>query len=141
VSRWLEQAVEEGRAALNSLRTASRPRPADLQGALQRAHAEADADGAGRVSRRIVGTPRELHPIVGDEIASIGREAIRNAWAHSGGSHLDVDIVCDSTLTLRVRDDGAGIDLSTSVQGREGHFGIPGMRERAASIGGRLTFA
>lgn len=41
---------------------------------------------------------------------------------------------------LRVRDDGKGIDSAVlSGQGSEGHYGLPGMRERAILIGAKLT--
>ena len=39
---------------------------------------------------------------------------------------------------LRVRDDGQGIDSGTLDAPRAGHFGLPGMRERAEQIGGRV---
>jgi len=42
-------------------------------------------------------------------------------------------------LSLRVSDDGVGIDPSIADRGRDGHFGLQGMRERAARIGGNLT--
>ena len=43
-------------------------------------------------------------------------------------------------LRLRVRDDGKGIDPKVlNGDGRAGHFGLPGMRERAKLVGGKLT--
>jgi signal transduction histidine kinase len=39
---------------------------------------------------------------------------------------------------LRIRDDGKGIDPEVVAEGRAGHYGVPGMRERAKRIGGRL---
>ena len=46
----------------------------------------------------------------------------------------------DQQFRLRVRDDGKGIDPAVlSGQGPEGHFGLPGMRERAKLIGGKLV--
>ena len=39
---------------------------------------------------------------------------------------------------LRIRDDGKGIPSDT-LSGREGHYGLPGMRERAKLVGGKLT--
>jgi nitrate/nitrite-specific signal transduction histidine kinase len=41
---------------------------------------------------------------------------------------------------LRVRDDGRGMDaVGLSAQGPRGHYGLPGMRERAKLIGGKLV--
>jgi signal transduction histidine kinase len=43
-------------------------------------------------------------------------------------------------LRVRVRDDGKGIDPAVlRAEGREGHFGLGGMRERAKVAGGNLT--
>ena len=45
-----------------------------------------------------------------------------------------------SNSDLRVRDDGKGVDPAIlSSQGSEGHYGLPGMRERATLIGGKLV--
>jgi signal transduction histidine kinase len=43
------------------------------------------------------------------------------------------------TVRLRVSDDGAGFDAGASLPGSSGHYGLTGMRERAARIGGQLT--
>ena len=43
-----------------------------------------------------------------------------------------------SSFRLRVRDDGRGIDPAIAAEGRAGHYGVPGMRERAKRIGGKL---
>jgi hypothetical protein len=46
----------------------------------------------------------------------------------------------DRRLRVRVRDDGKGIDPELlSSDGRKGHYGLSGMRERAQLIGGQLT--
>ena len=42
-------------------------------------------------------------------------------------------------LRLRIRDDGRGMDPGIVEEGRAGHYGLPGMRERAARIGGQLN--
>jgi len=42
-------------------------------------------------------------------------------------------------LTLRMSDNGTGIDPAIADRGKDGHFGLQGMRERAARIGGKLT--
>jgi glucose-6-phosphate-specific signal transduction histidine kinase len=71
----------------------------------------------------------------------IGYEAIRNACAHSGASQVKVEPGYAQDLGLRIRDDGVGIDAGVIERGKEGHFGLQGMRERAARIGGKLTVA
>jgi signal transduction histidine kinase len=77
------------------------------------------------------GSARDLHPIVRDEIYRIADEAIRNARQHSGGRRLEVTLEYARDIRLRVRDDGIGIPLAVLENGKDGHFGIRGMRERA----------
>jgi signal transduction histidine kinase len=82
-----------------------------------------------------------MHPIVRDEVYRIGYEAIRNACTHSGASRLEVELMYARDLALRVIDNGTGIDPAIANRGKDGHFGLQGMRERAARIGGKLTLA
>jgi signal transduction histidine kinase len=91
------------------------------------------------ISVSVIGDARELHPIVRDELYRIGNEAIQNAKAHSHAGQLRIDLTYGQDVTLRIRDNGVGIDPTYATNGREGHFGLQGMRERAARIGGRLT--
>jgi signal transduction histidine kinase/ligand-binding sensor domain-containing protein len=138
VSGWLEQAIAEGRAALNSLRSSTTEKN-DLGPALRRAAESGVVPDGMTVSLSVIGDARELHPIVRDELYRIGHEAIQNAKAHSHGSFLGVDLAYDHDLVLHVRDNGVGIDPGYAMSGREGHHGLQGMRERAARIQGRLT--
>jgi signal transduction histidine kinase/ligand-binding sensor domain-containing protein len=138
LAEWLAQANEEGRAALNSLRTWT-SEPNDLADAFRRALDECRAHPNMDVSLSVVGDGRDLHPVVRDEIYRIGYEAIRNACRHSMGGTVDVMLEYTRDLTLRIRDDGVGIDPAVLEKGKEGHFGLPGMRERAARIGGRFA--
>ncbi len=89
----------------------------------------------------VEGEARNLHPILRDEIYKIAGEALRNAFRHSQARQIEVEIRYDTEqFRLRVRDDGKGVDPAIlSSQGSEGHFGLPGMRERAALIGGKLV--
>jgi signal transduction histidine kinase/ligand-binding sensor domain-containing protein len=138
VSGWLEQAIAEGRATLNSLRSSTTLKN-ELGPALRRAAETGVVPDEMTVSVSVVGDARELHPIVRDELYRIGNEAIQNAKAHSHGSHLSIDLMYGQDLTLHVGDNGVGIDPSYAMTGREGHHGLQGMRERAARIQGRLT--
>ncbi|MGC2322220.1 MAG: ATP-binding protein [Terriglobales bacterium] len=89
----------------------------------------------------VEGESRDLHPIIRDEIYKIAAEALRNAFRHSQARQIEVEIRYDNEqFRLRVRDDGKGIDPAIlSSQGSEGHYGLPGMRERATLIGGKLV--
>jgi signal transduction histidine kinase len=75
-----------------------------------------------------------MHPVVRDEVYRIGYEAIHNAYTHSRGSRVDVVLSYGHGLILRVADDGIGIDSTVAERGKEGHFGLRGMRERAERI-------
>jgi len=86
------------------------------------------------------GKQRELNPMLRDEIYRIAREALRNAFLHARAQKIEAEIAySDSEFLLHVRDDGGGIDPEVANQGaRAGHWGLPGMRERAKSFGGKL---
>jgi signal transduction histidine kinase/ligand-binding sensor domain-containing protein len=135
LSIWLGQATLEGRAALNSLRTTTIVKN-ELAPALRRAAESGFVAGAIHVTVSVIGEAREMHPIVRDEVYRIGYEAIRNAQSHSGGSRLEVELRYGQDLTLRIRDNGIGIDQALLHHGKDGHFGLQGMRERAARIRG-----
>ena len=89
----------------------------------------------------VEGETRELHPILRDEIYKIAAEALRNAFRHAQAGRVEVEIRYDTEqFRLRVRDDGKGIDPKVLAnQGLEGHYGLRGMPERAALIGGKLA--
>jgi signal transduction histidine kinase len=111
----------------------------DLAEALRRVTEGGLIPSSMAVTFSVVGDAREMHPIVRDEIYRIGYEAIRNACTHSGASRLEVELRYANDLALRVGDNGTGIDLAVADRGKAGHFGLQGMRERAARIGGKLT--
>jgi signal transduction histidine kinase/ligand-binding sensor domain-containing protein len=138
LSVWLERATEEGRAALNSLRT-STTEANDLAEAFRRAIEECRIENSMEASFSVAGDAREMHPIVRDEVYRIGYEAIRNACVHSQASKLQVTLTYAEELGVRVSDNGVGIDPLVADHGKEGHFGLQGMRERAARIAGKLT--
>lgn len=86
-----------------------------------------------------VGATRVLQPLARDEVLQIGREAIVNAFMHSLALRIEVEVIYAPTeLQLRVRDDGIGIDADVVKVGLAGHWGLPGMRERASEIGAHL---
>jgi len=88
----------------------------------------------------VQGTARTLHPIVREEGYLIGREALGNAFRHSGARNIEAEVTYgDAALHMRVRDDGRGIAASIlEAGGSPGHFGLIGMRERAKKLGGQL---
>jgi signal transduction histidine kinase len=137
LSAWLQQAGQEGRAALNSLRV-SATTTNDLAEAFKRV-LETTPIHSLAATISVSGDVRDIHPIVRDEVYRVGYEAIRNAHAHSGGNHLEVQLRYADDLTLRITDNGTGADASTFSAGKEGHYGVRGMRERAGRIGAKLN--
>ncbi len=89
----------------------------------------------------VEGTPQSLDPILRDEIYRIAREALRNAFHYAQARRIEVEITYgEPLLRLRIRDDGNGIDPAVLGQGsRAGHWGLPGMHERAKRIGAQLN--
>jgi signal transduction histidine kinase len=92
-------------------------------------------------SVEVEGEPRDLRPIVREEIYKTAAEALRNAFRHAHANRVEVEIRYDNDqFRLGVRDDGKGIDPKVLAdQGLEGHYGLRGMPERAALIGGKLA--
>ena len=87
----------------------------------------------------VEGSSRALHPIIRDEVYRVGHEALINAFRHSKASRIELELQYTSKyLKVLVRDDGIGIDPVVIQRGREGHWGLSGMRERASEIGGKL---
>ena len=137
------EAITEGRDAVQGLRD-STTQTNDLALAISTLGEDLAADSSGhRPAFRVAveGQSRDLHPILRDEVYKIAAEALRNAFLHANAKQVEVEIRYDNErFRLRVRDDGKGIDEAVlSAQSREGHYGLPGMRERATLIGGKLT--
>jgi signal transduction histidine kinase/ligand-binding sensor domain-containing protein len=138
------QAITEGRDAVQGLR-ASTEQTNDLARAIKTLGEELATDprndGSSTFRVTVEGEPCDLHPILRDEIYRIAAEALRNAFHHAAARQIEVEVRYDhDEFRLRVRDDGKGIDPAVlSRQGSEGHYGLPGMRERAELVGGKLT--
>ena len=134
----VRQVTEEGREALRGLRTIDAS--VSLETALKRASREIRQGESHENPVHVQGTSRTLKPVVFDEAYRIGREAYLNAVTHSAAASIEILIEYGiRSFRLRVRDDGCGIDPPTLKHGRDGHWGLAGMRERAAAISSALT--
>jgi signal transduction histidine kinase/ligand-binding sensor domain-containing protein len=137
------RAITEGRDAVQGLRS-STVISNDLARAIS-TFGEGFADPAGRnysdFRVHVEGTSRDLAPLVREEVYRIACEALRNAFRHAQAERIEVEIHYERRqLRLRVRDNGKGIDRKVLDEGgRPGHHGLPGMRERAKLVGGRLS--
>ena len=132
----LDAALKESRAALTGLRGAKSIHD-DLAKQLSDLANENQA-AAGTFGLAVIGESRVLRPAVQYEVFRIGSEAITNALTHSGGNSIQVELEYVNGLRLRVRDNGKGIPPDVLESGKEGHFGLEGMRERAERIGASL---
>ncbi len=138
-----DQAIGEGRDAVQNLRSSAFD-DRDLATSLGALGTElgSRSESGSRPQYRVVieGRPRELTAVVRDEAYRIAREAVRNAYQHAKAGHVETEITfSDADLRIRVRDDGIGVEPQILAQGqRTGHWGLPGMRERSESLGGRL---
>jgi signal transduction histidine kinase len=134
----LRHVTEESRMALRGLRLRDSENN-DLAQVFQRIKHEFPHKDA--IEFRVVaqGDARVVRPEIQNEVSRIGREAIVNAYVHSEAATIEVEIQYARTqLRLLVRDDGRGIDPSILQVGRDGHWGLSGMRERSRRIGATL---
>jgi signal transduction histidine kinase len=138
VLELMKKVIEEGRNAVRGMRVSSGDAE-DLEQAFSRIRRELAVSPT--TSFRIIteGQVRPLHPLVRDELYRIGREALTNAFRHSQATSIEAELeYTDRELRLVVRDNGCGITPQVLSSGREGHWGLAGMRERAERIGARL---
>jgi signal transduction histidine kinase len=92
------------------------------------------------VDVEVEGDPHPFVVPVENNLLRIGQEALTNAVKHGKPSRIDVRLRYDqASFSMRVRDDGLGFD--TACPPPPGHFGLAGMRERAAEIGARLELS
>ena len=132
-----EAAITEGREAIQNMRSSASDTN-NLAGALRVEGEQLAAGGSTTFAVRVHGASRDIRPILRDDVCRIAIEAIRNAFKHAEAHSIEAEIVYGESLTVRIRDDGKGLDAATLNQGRSGHYGIPGMRERAGRAGGEL---
>ena len=138
--QWLGRATEEGRSALDALRSSMESRN-ELAEAFHRATEPRVTPPSMEVTLSLVGESREMDPIVRDDVYRIGYEAIRNAYLHSNATHLGVSLIyARHDLSLRVSDNGCGIDFAGRRQ-QAGTSGMERMQAQAERIGGKLTIS
>ena len=138
----MRQVIDEGRNAVRGLR-ASGSSSLDLELAFSQIQQEVvDTRMSGdEIDFRVIveGEQRTLHPVLRDELYRIGREALLNAFRHAHASKIELELKYSTArLEMIVRDDGRGIDPRVLQTGRDGHWGLSGMRERADRIGASL---
>ena len=139
-----DEAIAEGRDTIQGLR-ANPSLESNLEHLLTAAGKElARSSSAGgelpAFQVTVEGARQPLSPLLQDEVYRIAREILRNAFHHAHASRIEAEIAYGHQFfRLRIRDNGKGIDRKVLEQGaRQGHWGLPGVRERAKRIGARL---
>ena len=139
-----DEAIAEGRDAIQGLR-AEPAVESNLEDLLRAAGKElarsSYAEGEPPAFQvTLEGARQPLSPLLQDEVYRIAREILRNAFLHAHASRIEAEIAYDPEfLRLRIRDNGKGIDRNVLEQGaRQGHWGLPGVRERAKRIGAQV---
>jgi len=137
---YAESLVASTRDEVMELR---RPQDADeLFAALRHAAAQAAPGAEQRLSFTVVGQPRYLRPDSCAEMSSVLREAVLNSVMHSGARQIAVKLTFeDGALLAEASDDGIGLDAATARHGKDGHWGITGMRERIVRLGGQVDIS
>ncbi len=126
----------EGRERVRELRMESEP---DLRNLLAE-FGMSQASESTTFQLILVGTVKPLQPLICEEASFISREALMNAFRHAAATRIETELIYSSShLTIRIRDDGIGIDEKMVAAGRSGHWGLQGMRERASALGGQLS--
>ena len=138
VLQLMGHVIDEGRNTLRGLRSSVEDAH-DLESSFSQIPQELGTEQRAGFRVIVEGSPLPLRSSIRDEVYWIGREAVVNAFRHSGANSIDVELeYAASQLRVLVSDDGRGIDPKVVQTGRDGHWGLSGMRERAERIGARL---
>lgn len=141
ILQLMDQGIEEARSTIQGLRSSDSP-ALDLVLAFSHVQQELGVHPEVAFSVIVSGRQQPLRPSVGHEAYRIGREALVNAFRHSRAKCVELELeYSDTDLCMRVRDNGCGIDPQVLDSGRQAHWGLTGMRERATRIGGLLKIS
>jgi signal transduction histidine kinase/ligand-binding sensor domain-containing protein len=139
VLQMADKVMEEGRNEVFELRSGAM-RDGDVAQGLLLVGEVLQESHRSVFSLRSAGTARALQEQVACESYAIGREAMMNAFRHAEAASVQVVLHYGAgQFTLEVLDDGKGIDADVVRHGRAGHWGLTGLFERAARIGGQVV--
>src|SRR6266853_535173 len=137
--RLVNQAIDEGRAAIQGIHTASTA-PSSLEHAFSNLLGEVATGRGLRLRVFVCGKPWTLDSAIQEQLFLIGREAIINTLRHSQATKIEVEIQYQhDLLRVFVRDNGCGINPRTVQRECDSHWGLRGMRERAENISARFA--
>src|SRR5262249_3595760 len=131
VQRLMDKVIVEGRDAVHGLRS-SEPDLFDPAAEFLALRKDLDIDEKVDFSVIVDGKVKPVRPLVWTECYNVAREALANAFRHAQAKKIEVEMeYARRDLRILVRDDGCGIQPDILALGREGHWGLSGMRERA----------
>lgn len=134
-----DEVLGEGRERVQALRTEVMPGNELSEALADYGRRRRSQDQRVEFSVTLAGVPRSLDPTVRDEAFCIGREALANAFQHSGATMIELEVRYErKNIQLNVRDNGGGIEPSFLERGKPGHWGLRGMHERAKQVAGKL---
>lgn len=89
----------------------------------------------------VIGAERPLHPIIAAELSRVAGEALSNIVRHANANRVKVILTFETgKFTMQISDDGIGLPPGVMARGgRDGHYGLTGMRERSEKVGGHLS--
>lgn len=141
VLQVMRQGIEEGRKAIQNLRSFDLE-PQDLAVALSSVREELAVDADIDFRLVVTGHEEPLNSVIRHEVYRIGKEALTNALSHSRAKRVELQLeYSDNDFRMRISDDGCGIDPEVLRSGRNGHWGLEVMHERATKIGGMLSIS
>ena len=141
VQQVMGQVLEEGRNALQRLRSSTGDDSLNIEEAFSRIQQEFVSHQRTGLHVTVEGHPRPVHPVIRDEVYRIGREALINAFRHSQARRIGVEVEYKARqLRVVVRGDGRGLDPQVLRSGGEEHRGLSRMQKGAERIGARLKF-
>lgn len=142
IAKTIDHVIEEGRNTVQGLRAFDEEDFINLESRLSQIKNELDMEGKMEFQFVEKNLPRKLCPIIADEIYHISREALVNALHHANADKIEVETdYGEKDFKISIRDDGFGIDSKIIETGRDRHWGISGMRERAEKIGANLKIS
>jgi len=139
VYEMLRQLIQEGRNTVRGLRIRQLESD-ELERAISFIPRDIGADPEVEFKMSVEGTPRALRSAVREDVYWIAREALVNAYRHSGARRIEAVLEYSRKgIRMVIRDDGCGVDEDVVRSGREGHWGLAGMNERSERIAARLN--
>ena len=136
------QRLNESLAEVRRISHRLRPALLDTLGlpaALERLATEFGEEGAVGAAVAVEGLPRELPEDVKTALFRVTQEALTNVRKHAQARQVRIALdFAEDRVRLEVADDGVGFDVEAMQLDPKRGIGLRNMRERVASVGGRL---